>query len=234
MENFNDIEKKLSLFKSLKPNPSWQAQTRQLLVGEKQSDLVLFSWRKAVLTFAVVIFLTVGSGVLAAESLPGEPFYPIKRAFERARLFLTNKEGQFVISQQLVDARISELKQIVVENDQATNKALVEVESSVAEIKVQVEAQQRKIEVLQREGKDVTEIKESLANFVPAIEAKQEQLKTIEPTLPAERQEQLASVIVNLEAIKLDIRKITLEADPDKDPQDGEIPQVPDPNSTTP
>lgn len=163
------------------------------------------SWRFAFAGLAVIALLISFTSIAAANSLPGEIFYPIKRSYEKIKIAFVRNESELVVQRKLVDKRVDELVKVVEDNQTQSTQAIAEVEHSVDEINHTVELQRTKVEQMEQKGENSAEIKENLASLVPAIEQKQTQLSQIETSLPQESQEKVSSIIGRLEDLKLAI-----------------------------
>jgi hypothetical protein len=209
-ESFESVENKLKLLKTLVPDSVWKSETKTLLLTRDPRRDLLVWVRPALISGLIFSFLVVSTGVLAAGSLPGEPLYPLKRALETVGSAFTKSEKRLIRQEYLTNKRIQELTAVIERNEHSSSEALLQVETSVNEIKVMVSSEQKKLTELAEKGEDVTELKETLANFVPTLEQKQEQLENIEPTLSQENQVRVGTVIDSLEEIKVTIKKVTL------------------------
>lgn len=206
-ENFSKIEKKLLVLGKISPNKSWKHESRALLMSEfsKPKKEQSNSWRFAFAGLAVIALLISFTSIAAANSLPGEIFYPIKRSYEKIKIAFVRNESELVVQRKLVDKRVDELVKVVEDNQTQSTQAIAEVEHSVDEINHTVELQRTKVEQMEQKGENSAEIKENLASLVPAIEQKQTQLSQIETSLPQESQEKVSSIIGRLEDLKLAI-----------------------------
>jgi hypothetical protein len=71
---------------------------------------------------AAFMLCTVGVGAAASGSLPGDVFYPVKRALERVRVIIAPAEGQSDVYVDMVDERIREIERLL--NAGASARAL--------------------------------------------------------------------------------------------------------------
>ena len=207
--DFKKIEKKLLLLQQMKPNQSWKRDTRALLLtsaAEPRSNSGQ-GWRFALAGFTVILLLSGFTSLVAANSLPGDLFYPLKRTFEQARLNLAGQDQQLALRTDLTEKRITELRQVVEQNSTQSNQAILEVENSVSAINSKVTQERARLQSLQEVGQSPAAVKQSLAELVPTIEEKQVQLQKIEPTLSTEGQAQVQTIITQLEEIRSSINK---------------------------
>ncbi|MBI2980026.1 MAG: hypothetical protein HYY41_04260 [Chloroflexi bacterium] len=104
---------------AIQPRPELRDKARYQLYSVLQGmlprkSLSSFSWRPqwAVVLTAVLVFLLVGSGTVAASanSMPDQPLYPVKLATERVRLILTPSSlGKAELYARLADKRVEEI-----------------------------------------------------------------------------------------------------------------------------
>lgn len=213
-ENFSTIEKKLKSLRSVKPERFWKDEVRALLVdhpAKRNLFVQTFAWKAALSLVCLITFLLGTTGILAAQSLPGEPLYGIKRAYEKVRLAFAKNNEILTLNGNYASKRIHELKQLAKDNNQHSTLALTEVQASVSEIKTRVDIEKKKFVALKQIGQNPAEVKENLTNLVPAIEEKQQELQDLATQLPAERQVSVARIISNLEEIKSNIQEVTID-----------------------
>jgi len=93
----------------LQKKPVWRARLPRF----QWSRLFYFpspAWVKALAFVLVAIFISWGAANLSADSLPGEPLYPIKLATEKVRCFLTiEPEGKAKLRLAYSEERAQEL-----------------------------------------------------------------------------------------------------------------------------
>ncbi len=205
-ENFGKIEKKLRLMRQISPNQTWKQDSKTLLLShfEQKQPVHVGYWRVAFAGLLLLLLVSSLTTIAAANSLPGELLYPIKRGYERAKLTF-NRNEELSVHKTLVDKRVEELVRVVETNNQRSSQAIAEVENSVSDINKTVQHQRSKLQTLQQTGQESSEIKENLANLVPTIEQKQSQLSQIETALPQASQDKVTTIINLLENLKTTI-----------------------------
>ncbi len=210
--SFAKIEDKLRALRGIKPDKNWKTDTRAFLIGSdyRQSSFQT-KVRFASIASIMVVFLLGSTSILAATSLPGEFFYPVKRTVEKIQLNLSQNGQKLSLQQNLAEKRILELTKIVHQNSQSSKQAISEVENSISAIKNQVSNEQDKIASLVESGENTEQIKTSLTQLVPEIEARQVQLEQIEKTLSVQEQTRIQTIISNLEDIKSEITTVVTE-----------------------
>ena len=66
------------------------------------------------LTLVVIMFGVVGSGIVSAKSLPGEPFYPLKLAAEQTRLWMTlNPADRLTLESTFEQRRLQDVENLI-------------------------------------------------------------------------------------------------------------------------
>ena len=110
----------------------------------KRRDTAWTAWLRP--TFAAglaALVLTVGAGTAAANSLPGDAAFPLKRAFEEVRIALTFDDVERVrVLADLADERLGELERVANRNDKAPT-ASDEYAQAVARFRAAVDALQQ-------------------------------------------------------------------------------------------
>jgi|WetSurMetagenome_2_1015567.scaffolds.fasta_scaffold268963_2 hypothetical protein len=118
---------KIKELREIKPNQNWVISTKFMILGQEQEKknltqvleffprLVL---KHSKLAFALVItfsFLT-GAFTFAQNSLPGDPFYALKKITEKSAMALTSEKNIPMAQLQLVSKRLDELNRIAEKN----------------------------------------------------------------------------------------------------------------------
>ena len=115
---------------------------RQKAVGRRRFDLNFFfpkaAFVPALITAIVFIFVSFGTVMLSADSLPGDLLYPLKRITESVQYSLTTSpEGKAELRLALADKRLRELVKVINKRkglDEALLKSMLqEVRSSLEE-----------------------------------------------------------------------------------------------------
>lgn len=119
------------------------AQASTTLV-RRQTTWSLFQrslMRPALALAAVVLLLVGGAGKAAADSLPGDVAYPLKRAAEQVQLvFAIDDTTRLGILAEQADHRLAELAQSIVEHRPATPVAQQQYAEAIAHLTKQVDA----------------------------------------------------------------------------------------------
>ncbi len=97
--------------------------------------------RPALALAAVVLLLVGGAGKAAADSLPGDVAYPLKRAAEHVQLvFAIDDTTRLGILAEQADHRLAELAESIVEHRPATPVAQEQYAEAIAHLTQQVDA----------------------------------------------------------------------------------------------
>ena len=97
--------------------------------------------RPALALAAVMLLLVGGAGRAAADSLPGDVAYPLKRAAEQVQLvFAIDDTTRLGILAEQADHRLAELAQSIARHRPATSAAQRQYAEAIAELKKQVDA----------------------------------------------------------------------------------------------
>lgn len=110
----------------------WKVQWRRFLQGLTLSPVVRRGWAVAVLTVTILACL-MGWGVVvaSAQSLPGDPLYPMKLAVERVQLTFTfDPEERAQLEEQFQARRVQEARALL----QMGRKAKVHFEGLIEEM----------------------------------------------------------------------------------------------------
>ena len=110
----------------------------------KRRDTAWTAWlRPALAGGLVALVLVVGAGTAAANSLPGDATFGLKRAIEEVRVALTFDEVERVrVLAELADQRLSELEKVASRDDKAPT-ASDEYAQAVARFRAAVDALQQ-------------------------------------------------------------------------------------------
>lgn len=96
-------------------------------------------WRHAVAAAVAVAVALGGSGVAAASSLPGEPVFMLKRAFEELELTLAPDDAARVsLALDIADRRLADLRRVTTRPDLA-EAAAVAYGEAIARVSAQVD-----------------------------------------------------------------------------------------------
>jgi len=212
-ENFEKIENRLRTFAHITPNLHWRTGLRSILLT------VAAARKKPASSFALVmklagagtfisVFLVSGTIIYAQNSLPGDFLYPIKRGYENFRLTLAGKEGKFDEQQRLADKRINELKKVVLQqNENSSDFAIKEVQSSVNQIKARVSTIRKEYQSLKLSGQDTTSVQRTLESIVPVLEENQSNLAEVADALPKPKQLQVEAISDTLRNLQQQIKE---------------------------
>jgi hypothetical protein len=110
----------------------------------KRRDNAWTAWlRPAFASGLAALVLIVGAGSAAANSLPGDAAFPLKRAFEEVRVALTFDDVERVrVLAEISDQRLSELEKVASRDDKAPT-ASDEYAQAVARFRAAVDALQQ-------------------------------------------------------------------------------------------
>ncbi len=102
----------------------------------------LTSFRMLSAVLASIVILISGTSFAAANSLPGETLFSLKKSFQQLRLTLTtNPEKRADLQLEFAVQRLQEAKQILSENDSEKSKA------AIAELQTQTKAALKEVKV---------------------------------------------------------------------------------------
>jgi hypothetical protein len=122
-----ELISKIKGLKEIKPNKNWVVSTKFVILGQEEekknfSSVLEFFPRLVLqhskLAFALVMvfgFIT-GAFTLAQNSLPGDPFFAVKRIAEKTSIALTAQDNLPIAQLQLVNKRLEELNKIAQTN----------------------------------------------------------------------------------------------------------------------
>lgn len=228
-EDYEMIQTKLKNLKWFGPSIPYRDGLKIRLIEELIGRRVLpaqsyFSWRIAFIVSLIVIFLGGGSAVLAQNSLPGHPLYPVKRGVENVKLIFVNKDDKPEVEKKLVNSRIDELKKAVeTEDKQVTTSAVREVEESMNKINLQVISARNRYKVLISQSMNSEEAKKELNDLLQMLVEKQSVLVEIENTLTEPEKDKIQIIRENLRTLQMDIEKDLniLESSSNKRPVQG-------------
>ena len=110
----------------------------------KRRDTAWTAWlRPAFAAGLAALVLIVGAGTAAANSLPGDAAFPLKRAIEEVRVALTFDDVERVrVLAELADQRLGELEQVASRDDRSPT-ASDEYAQAVARFRAAVDALQQ-------------------------------------------------------------------------------------------
>ena len=209
------IEKNLNILRSVKSNEKWRSQFRSRLLERSGGYSLSPIWKLAFGSVLLVMFLFSGTLVLAQKSVPGESLYPVKRAFEEIVLRITPKERKFEFQRTLTDKRIEELKTVLERENQESESAMAQVQSSVVQIHSHVTQIKQELET-KTASSDQTAIKTHLKEVVETIEENEEQLSQIESKLTTDQQQKLQQIRDELNTIQNEAESAVKDPGEDK------------------
>ena len=216
MENkdYTTIEYKLAKLRLVKPDRQWSTKLKGSLLTKisTSKEVSTPAWKFSLAAAFILFFLVSGTFAYSQNALPGDPFYPLKRGYERLRLAITPKKDKLQLEQRLAEKRVDELKEVVnVRNDEASDAAIAEVAQSINEIQIKIIAVQANYNTLKDSGQDTTQTKKTLEAILPVLEETQKDLNQIEEALPPNKQLQIKKIREDLNSLQ---NKIEDELDP--------------------
>jgi hypothetical protein len=125
--NEKEFLNKIKELKEIKPNNNWVISTKFMILGQEPEKRNLTSvleffprlvLKNSKLAFALVVvfgFMT-GAFTLAQNSLPGDPFFALKKITEKSAMALTSDINIPTAQLQLVNKRLDELNTIAKTN----------------------------------------------------------------------------------------------------------------------
>lgn len=220
------IVRKLNNLKKIRPSASWLSSQRSFLLSEisrsqkkeEGKNLLVFpffNFSKVfkpafALAFAVIILIsslgTIGVISAAQNSLPGDPLYVFKTAFEQTQMTLTpGEENKARLSIKFTDQRMEEFTQVV-----ANPEKKQDIQKTVQRLTDQLVAVQDSMDRLKtKNAEKASEVAKIVNSQVTAY--KEELTKT---------SEQLASILPGDNEIKQDINQILAEINKTKEKAD--------------
>jgi membrane glycosyltransferase len=122
-----EVIEKICLLKQIKPEKKWVFLTKEKILGKP----TFFPFLKP--AFAGLLFILILFG-LSFTSLPGEPFYLIKKLVERGQTVFVPEEERPKLELELANKRLEELSKIAEKNDvKKLAPAINEAKESVAQ-----------------------------------------------------------------------------------------------------
>jgi hypothetical protein len=122
-----EVIEKVRLLKQIKPEKKWVFLTKEKILGKP----IFFPFLKP--AFAGLLFILILFG-LSFTSLPGEPFYLIKKLVERGQTVFVPEEERPKLELELANKRLEELSKIAEKNDvKKLAPAINEAKESVAQ-----------------------------------------------------------------------------------------------------
>jgi hypothetical protein len=123
-----EVIEKIRLLKQIKPEKNWVFLTKERILGKEP---IFFPFLKP--AFAGLLFILILFG-LSFTSLPGEPFYLIKKLVERGQTVFVPEEERPKLELELANKRLEELSKIAEKNDvKKLAPAINEAKESVAQ-----------------------------------------------------------------------------------------------------
>jgi len=121
-----EVIEKIKILKQIKPEKNWVFLTKEKILGKP----LFFPFLKP--AFAGLLFILILFG-LSFTSLPGEPFYLIKKLVERGQTVFVPEEERPKLELELANKRLEELSKIAERNDvKKLAPAINEAKESVA------------------------------------------------------------------------------------------------------
>jgi hypothetical protein len=128
MTTEREVIEKIKLLKQIKPEKKWVFLTKERILGKEP---IFFPFLKP--AFAGLLFILILFG-LSFTSLPGEPFYLIKKLVERGQTVFVPEEERPKLELELANKRLEELSKIAEKNDvKKLAPAINEAKESVAQ-----------------------------------------------------------------------------------------------------
>ena len=123
-----EVIEKIRLLRQIKPEKKWVFLTKEKILGKEP---LFFPFLKP--AFAGLLFILILFG-LSFTSLPGEPFYLIKKLVERGQTVFVPEEEKPKLELELANKRLEELSKIAEKNDvKKLAPAINEAKESVAQ-----------------------------------------------------------------------------------------------------
>ena len=123
-----EVIEKIRLLRQIKPEKKWVFLTKEKILGKEP---LFFPFLKP--AFAGLLFILILFG-LTFTSLPGEPFYLIKKLVERSQTVFVPEEEKPKLELELANKRLEELSKIAEKNDvKKLAPAINEAKESVAQ-----------------------------------------------------------------------------------------------------
>jgi hypothetical protein len=128
MTTEKEVIEKIRLLKQIKPEKKWVFLTKERILGKEP---IFFPFLKP--AFVGLLFILILFG-LSFTSLPGEPFYFIKKLVERGQTVFVPEEERPKLELELANKRLEELSKIAEKNDvKKLAPAINEAKESVAQ-----------------------------------------------------------------------------------------------------
>jgi len=122
-----EVIEKIKILKQIKPEKKWVFLTKEKILGKTP----FFPFLKP--AFAGLLFILIILG-LSLTSLPGEPFYFIKKIVERGQTVFVSENEKPKLELKLANKRLEELSKIAERNDvKKLAPAINETKESVAQ-----------------------------------------------------------------------------------------------------
>jgi len=123
-----EVIEKIQILKQIKPEKNWVFLTKEKILGKEPSFFPFFRPAFSVLFVSLVLL------GLSFTSLPGEPFYPIKKLVEKSQKVLVPEEEKPKVDLELANKRLEELSKVAEKNDvKKIVPALSEAKETVAQ-----------------------------------------------------------------------------------------------------
>ncbi len=146
----NELVEKIKILKGIKPGEDWILSCRARLAfrmemdrkknllkgdvftlkelftfwGSCQSNSALRLAQGLIIAIAVVFGGGAVTTLAAMQSLPGSPFYPVKLAIEKIRVFVSlSDESRLQLQTEIADKRLQELNDVIGSQDSTEQKA---------------------------------------------------------------------------------------------------------------
>jgi hypothetical protein len=120
-------------------------QEAPILLAPRRDNAWTFRFLRPAMAVALAgLVLVAGAGTAAADSLPGDAAFPLKKAFEDLQVTLTFDDVQRVqILSQIADRRLAELRKAAERGDDKTAPASEEFAQAVARFRAAADAVQQ-------------------------------------------------------------------------------------------
>ncbi len=209
-----ELIKKIKKLHQIKPREEWVVFTKQDILGEEVTQArfvntldvlrdAFFSRRKLAYAVSVFLLVLVGSLGFAQTTVPGDLFFPLRKATEKTQGVFISEKARLKYDLGLVNRRLDDLAKVVENNQNSIEPAVEEVQTTATEA----------AERLVKESKENSEAIREVVFEVREIEEKKSVLATL-GALGEEETEKLDNAlkqVVEREIEKLEELSLTEE-----------------------
>jgi vacuolar-type H+-ATPase subunit I/STV1 len=172
-----ELINKLKELKNIEPSKDWALSTKVRILGEVpnsgfswNSGLVhqfIFGYNKIIFAAVALFGMVAGSFTIAQNSLPGDPFYALKKFTESCKMAFVSDEDLPMMKLELANQKLEELNEVAQSNQsKKLASAIQEAQASISNAaKEIIKVQESDVQDIVSETKKVQENKEKIESL---------------------------------------------------------------------